>query len=71
MEGATITELNMDYTVTGIPKTRQIKNLDKFIAEDMACSACYAGLVHALDRLKGRGELNKVKGKIHIGQGYP
>jgi len=44
--------------------TERYKNL---IEEDAACSACYASLTYALHRLRGNV---KVKGKIHIGQGF-
>lgn len=65
-----VVELNKDASPTSLPKTRQIKNLEKYIQEDMACSSCYASLIHALDRLKDRGQLGSIKEKIHIGQGY-
>ena len=71
VENKDIVELNKDSsTAYIIPKTRQIKYLERYIKEDMACSSCYSSLIHALDRMKDRGDLNKIKGKIHIGQGY-
>ncbi len=35
-----------------------------------ACSACFGGLIHGLNRLEDSGKLNKLKGEILIGQGY-
>lgn len=57
-------------SITTLPKTRLIQDLEKYIQENMACSSCYASLIHALDRLKDRGKLYGLKGKVHIGQGY-
>ncbi len=65
-----IIELNKDSTPMSIAKSRLIKELSKHISEDMACSACYGSLIHALDRLNDKGLLNKIGEKIHIGQGY-
>ncbi|HZK02742.1 MAG TPA: DUF362 domain-containing protein, partial [Anaerovoracaceae bacterium] len=70
LDDRNILELNKDNSITMLPKTGLVKQLEKHIVEDMACSSCYASLIHALDRLKDRGELDKIKGKIHIGQGY-
>ncbi|HHV39311.1 MAG TPA: DUF362 domain-containing protein [Tepidimicrobium sp.] len=65
-----IVELNRDTTPMSIPKTRLIEELIGYVREDMACSACYGSLIHALDRLQDRGYLYGVEEKIHIGQGY-
>lgn len=62
-----IIELNQDRTMMTIPKSRLVEKLAKNVKDDMACSACYGSLIHALDRLKGRADLHE---KIHIGQGY-
>ncbi|NLY67838.1 MAG: DUF362 domain-containing protein [Tissierellia bacterium] len=63
-----IRELNKDSTPMTIPKTRLVKELTKNVEENMACSACYGSLVHALDRLNDLGY--HYDGKIHIGQGF-
>ena len=65
-----IEELNKDTAPMTIPKTRLVEELARHVEEDMACSACYGSLIHALDRLKDRGYLYNIDQKIHIGQGY-
>ncbi|HLS54222.1 MAG TPA: DUF362 domain-containing protein, partial [Tissierellaceae bacterium] len=65
-----IKELNKDSTPMTIPKSRLVENLSQYVEENMACSACYGSLIHALDRLKYTGHLDKLPGKIHVGQGY-
>lgn len=65
-----VIELNKEDSKTTIPKTRDIKRLARLVTEDSACSACYASLIHALDRLDERGRLHHIKEDIHIGQGY-
>lgn len=66
----TIMALNKDKHPMVIPKSYQVQKLEKYIDEDMACSSCYASLMHALDRLEDRGQLNYVNEKIKIGQGF-
>ncbi len=46
-----------------IPKTRLVEELASYVEENMACSACYGSLIHALDRLKDRGYLNNIDEK--------
>lgn len=65
-----VKELNKDTSPMTIPKTRLVEELASYVEENMACSACYGSLIHALDRLKDRGYLNNIDEKIHIGQGY-
>lgn len=65
-----IRELNKDSSPMTIPKTRLVKELTKNVEEDMACSACYGSLIHALDRLNDLGYLHNCHAKIHIGQGF-
>lgn len=57
-------------------KARKLANI---VIEKNACSACYGSLIHALQRLSEKRELNVIKNnllnkyssdKIHIGQGY-
>jgi len=47
----------------------KVQSLAGYIDEDMACSACYGSLIHALHRLD-RSRLKRLNGKIHIGQGF-
>ncbi len=65
-----IIELKQDRTMMTIPKSRLVERLAKNVEDDMACSACYGSLIHALDRLKDKGSLSNLNEKIHIGQGY-
>lgn len=65
-----IIELNKDTIPMTIPKTRLVKELTKNVDENMACSACYGSLVHALDRLNSMGYYYQINERIHIGQGF-
>ena len=48
-----------------------VARLASYTAPDMACSACYASLIHALKRMDDNGSIRKLKGmKIACGQGY-
>jgi hypothetical protein len=47
----------------------KVRQLAQYIAEDSACSACYAALVFALSRMD-RKELDRLGGKVAIGQGF-
>jgi len=64
-----IRELNRDSTPMTIPKTSLVEELTKNVEENMACSACYGSLVHALDRLRDMGYYD-YDGRIYIGQGF-
>lgn len=46
------------------------RSLSKYIDEQSACSACYAGLINALDKLESSGELRRVNEKFCIGQNF-
>lgn len=50
--------------------SRQVARLTRNVDASDACSACYGSLVHALKRLEENGNLDKIKSKILIGQGY-
>lgn len=67
---ANIIELNRDTLGTKINLSRRIKELSKYVEEKDACSACYGSVIHALKRLSEKGELSRLKYKIHVGQGY-
>jgi uncharacterized protein (DUF362 family) len=69
--GAQVRELNsgsaeLSASVTPSGKVRQ---LAAHIAEDKACSACYASLIFALSRM-GRNEIGRLKEKVSVGQGF-
>lgn len=70
LSGASIVELNSDQS-TGIHgETRKVQRFSEYIEEREACSACYGSLIHALERLREKGSLSKVKTKFYIGQYY-
>lgn len=52
------------------PMTRKIKKLAEFADANMACSACYGMLIHALDIMDQSGLLHNRRCKVCIGQGY-
>jgi uncharacterized protein (DUF362 family) len=47
----------------------KVRKLAPYIAEDNACSACYASLIFALSRMN-RVQLSHLKEKICVGQGF-
>jgi len=49
---------------------RAARHLALYVEERSACSICYAGLIHALHRMDEGRQLDNLKGKIHIGQGF-
>ncbi|HHV64260.1 MAG TPA: DUF362 domain-containing protein [Peptococcaceae bacterium] len=55
---------------TALKPTNKAARLAKRIEAQDACSACFGGLIHALNRLEESGQLSKLKDKIFIGQGY-
>lgn len=61
-----IVELNShNRPIVNVKSNRISSRLSKYIEEDSACSACYASLIYALDKVGGiKGE------KIKIGQGF-
>ncbi|MGE4282383.1 MAG: DUF362 domain-containing protein [Clostridia bacterium] len=69
-KGAKILELNKDSDVKKITRSRKVERLAKYVEEKDACSACYGSLIHALERMDERGQLNRVRTKICIGQGF-
>ncbi|MGI6668595.1 MAG: DUF362 domain-containing protein [Acetivibrionales bacterium] len=70
ISNAEILELNKDSSVNKPLSSRKAMRLAEYICEDSACSACYGSLVHALDRLDGKGALSRLDLKLYIGQGY-
>ncbi len=65
-----VIELNRDHYRKPLPRTRKVQELTKYIDDRDACSACYGSLIHALGRLNEWGQLNELREKICIGQGY-
>ncbi len=72
LQGARIDELNSaEQTCIRSPDHAAIESLtaDRVIA-DQACSPCFGGLIHALQRLRDRDELHGIPAPISIGQGF-
>ena len=70
IENAVITELNKPEA-GNIRATGAVSRLAAHTDPDMACSACYASLIHALKRLDENGETGKLRGrKVACGQGW-
>ena len=68
---ANITMLNKPGRETGdFPRSRKAERLAAFTDEDMACSACYGSLIHALARIDESGRLKKNFPAVSIGQGF-
>ena len=65
-----VTELNQAICIPA-RSTGRARQLEKYIRQDSACSACYANLINALARMDENGELRSLSGKdICIGQGF-
>lgn len=70
LASASIEELNNDKESAALPQLRKNLPYKNMIIERQACSACYGTLIHALERLRFRGELSRIKDKIYIGQHF-
>ncbi|MDR0562106.1 MAG: DUF362 domain-containing protein [Spirochaetaceae bacterium] len=67
---ARIRELNHSSQGALFPRPQgRVRERARYIREDKACSACYAGLVFALSRIT-QNELSRLKEPISIGQGF-
>lgn len=53
-----------------MPLSHKVLDVNYMASEVDSCSACYASLIGALDRLKEEGLLDKFNEKISIGQGH-
>ena len=70
LSAATIRQLNEGNAAGAAPApTGKSQRLAAYIHEDSACSACYASLLRALNRMDGRA-LKRLSGKICVGQGF-
>ncbi len=67
-ENTEIIEINKSREVSFEHKHLTSVNFSKYVTEKSACSACFAGLVHALSRIREKDELDKLSKKIYIGQ---
>jgi uncharacterized protein (DUF362 family) len=70
LDNAVIRELNAAQNGPDILNIPRFNGFAKYVEEREACSACYGSLMHALERLRQDGELDKVKSKLYIGQYY-
>ncbi len=72
LDSADIIELNRTGDVhVGLPEKGNTDSFADLIDEDQACSACYGGLLHAIQRLSDSGEPARIGGSaISIGQGF-
>jgi uncharacterized protein (DUF362 family) len=68
LDNAEIIEINRSKEVSIEHKHLTSVNFSKYVVEKSACSACFAGLVHALSRLREKNELDAIEQKIYIGQ---
>lgn len=68
-----IDELNClgDAPAVGeILASQEADRLAYWVLEQKACSACYSSLIHALQRLKDKGNLEQLTEKVYVGQGF-
>ena len=63
-----VIELNSSESIEIRAEKGRAKQFVRYSEERDACSACYGGLIHALDRMQGRGQLGRMKTKAYIGQ---
>ncbi|MBQ0001323.1 MAG: DUF362 domain-containing protein [Clostridiales bacterium] len=69
LENAEILTFGEEQQIT-IPKNRKVVEVYDLVEEVDSCSACYAYLVPAVLKLQEEGLLDRLPGKICIGQGY-
>ena len=71
---ARIVELNKASCTSKVIKANgalaSLASLARMIEDREACSVCYGSLIHALQRIKGKGRLSSILEPLHIGQGY-
>ncbi|HHU49008.1 MAG: DUF362 domain-containing protein [Caldicoprobacterales bacterium] len=67
-DNSNVIEFNSDKSTEISAATGRVRQFAKYIEEQDACSACYGSLIHALDRLRAKGRLNRIKYKLYIGQ---
>lgn len=70
-ESDEIVELDRSLKPAGpFIRNRAVESLRGLVQEKSACSICYGGLLHALERLREKGRLSSLKRPLHIGQGF-
>jgi len=65
---ANIIELNTGSDMPDIET--DIVSFPEIVVADQACSACYGGLMHALQRIRDNAGINSIRKKIYIGQAF-
>ncbi len=66
---ANVIELNKPEKPSTVMPSRKAEQLGRIVTENQACSACYASLIHALERVDDMGKYRKVP-SLSIGQGF-
>lgn len=70
-ESDEIVELDRSLKPTGLfARNRTIESLKGLVQAKSACSICYGSLLHALERLREKGQLSRLKRPLHVGQGF-
>lgn len=67
---ARVVEINAPMAKAWPRASRRVQSLTRNVNAIDACSACYANLVYALERLDDAGQLDWVRETICIGQGF-
>ncbi|RNC29632.1 MAG: hypothetical protein AWM53_00248 [Candidatus Dichloromethanomonas elyunquensis] len=68
---AHVVEYNRDLqNGTAFQPSKKAARLAERVHASDACSACFGGLIHALNRLEENGQLRQLEEPIYIGQGY-
>ncbi len=70
LKNAQVKSLNSPVVSTTFRLTRRVRELEKYVISDKACSACYGSLIYALDKLDQKNELWGHREKVCIGQGF-
>jgi uncharacterized protein (DUF362 family) len=71
LASAKIYEYDMGFKTLGQFKpSNNARHLAQKVVDKEACSACYGGLIHALQRLDENGTFDSIRKKIYIGQGF-
>lgn len=65
-----VNDTDLGINDESMPLSHKVLDVNYAASQIDSCSACYASLIGALDRLKEDGLLDKLDGKISIGQGH-
>ena len=73
LHGVDIIQLNRNEDAPAdeeILASEETDYLRQWVKDENACSACYGTVIHALQRFKELGKLEKLSDRLHIGQGF-